>query len=252
MVWYQTEAMTDFDLAEHLAKEHKRTPLSVYLKEIVYGGNDGIVTTFAVVAGFAGASKDPAQSALPVAAVLLFGLANLFADGLSMSLGSFLSLRAEQEVYKSEEAKEAHEIEHEPDKEALETESILRDKGFSPKDAKTITALYRKNPSYWTEFMMKDELEMQNPEGEHPIFTAIATFLSFVAFGAIPLLPYLFLSGATTFEISIGATTSALILLGALRAIVAKERPVRAILETLIIGSTAAFAAYSVGALFRL
>jgi VIT1/CCC1 family predicted Fe2+/Mn2+ transporter len=78
----------------------KRTSLafSTYLREIVYGGSDGIVTTFAVVAGFAGAQQNPMSSAVPVFAVVLFGLANLAADGLSMGLGSFLSLRAQQDV----------------------------------------------------------------------------------------------------------------------------------------------------------
>src|SRR3989338_2105820 len=102
----------NFDLEEHLRKEHKRTAFSQYLREIVYGGNDGIVTTFAVVAGFAGAQRDPATSAVPVVSVLLFGLANLFADGLSMSLGSFLSIRADQDVYRNEKSKELHEITH--------------------------------------------------------------------------------------------------------------------------------------------
>src|SRR3989338_3311388 len=115
----------NFDLEEHLRKEHKRTPFSQYLREIVYGGNDGIVTTFAVVAGFAGAQKDPASSAVPVISVLLFGLANLIADGLSMSLGSFLSLRANQDVYGNEHAKESHEIIHDPENEFKETVEIL-------------------------------------------------------------------------------------------------------------------------------
>lgn len=241
-----------FNLEDHLAREHKRTPFSQYLREIVYGGNDGIVTTFAVVAGFAGAAKDPATSSIPVVTVLLFGLANLFADGLSMSLGSFISLRADQDVYKSEKAREHHEIMHEPDKEGEETIEILKRKGFSTKDATTITTLYRKNTSYWTEFMMKDELEMQNPEGEHPVFAAIATFLSFVLFGSIPLLPYLLHIPAMTFGYSITTTGIALLLLGLLRGVVSQEKPFRALLETLIVGGTAALAAYTVGSFFRI
>jgi VIT1/CCC1 family predicted Fe2+/Mn2+ transporter len=78
---------------------HKHTSIfSSHLREIVYGGNDGIVTTFAVVAGFSGAQMDPTATPLPVMMVLLFGLANLFADGLSMGMGSYLSLRAQQDV----------------------------------------------------------------------------------------------------------------------------------------------------------
>jgi vacuolar iron transporter family protein len=94
------------DLEKHRKEEHSSSPFSTYLKEIVYGGNDGIVTTFAVVAGFAGAQSDTNVATYSFLTVLLFGIANLFADGASMGLGNFLSLRSEQDLYKKEKAKE--------------------------------------------------------------------------------------------------------------------------------------------------
>lgn len=244
--------MMRFDLKRHLEQEHKRTPLSEYLREIVYGGNDGIVTTFAVVAGFAGAAQDPASSAVPVISVLLFGLANLLADGLSMGLGSFLSLRADQDVYRSEKAKEAHEIAHEPESEFNETVTILVNKRFSEKDAITLASIYRTNPKYWTEFMMKDELEMTNPEKENPMLVAVSTFLSFIIFGIIPLTPYMFGLTGGVFAYSIGFTVTALLLLGLLRAGVTRRKPLRGILETLMVGGISASAAYFVGTFFRI
>ena len=244
--------MQRFDLEGHLAREHRQTPFSQYLREIVYGGNDGIVTTFAVVAGFAGAQKDPASSAVPVISVLLFGLANLIADGLSMSLGSFLSLRANQDVYKNTKAKEHHEITHEPDNEYAETLEILRRKGFAEKDARTVATLYRKNTPYWTEFMMKDELEMANPENEKPMFVALSTFFSFLAFGIIPLLPYILAIKITAlFPLSVAFTGIALLLLGLLRGIVTQRAALRAIVETLVVGGISTSAAYVVGSFFR-
>ncbi len=240
-----------FDLDEHLKREHRRTPVSQYLREIVYGGNDGIVTTFAVVAGFAGAQKDPLISAVPIVSVLLFGLANLLADGLSMSLGSFLSLRANQDVYRNEKDKEAHEIRHDPENEYAETIEILTRKKFSPADATTIAKLYRKNPGYWTEFMMRDELNMQNTEGEKPLFVALATFVAFVGFGFIPLVPYVAkIHPTSVFFVSIYFTAAALLLLGVLRAWVSRKKPLRSILETLIVGGISASAAYFVGTFF--
>src|SRR3990172_8446076 len=95
------------DYREHLEKEHKQTPFSIYLKEIVYGGTDGIITTFAVVAGFSGAQIDGGY--LPLVSVILFGLANLAADGVSMSLGNFLSIRSDKDLYRSEKEKEHYE-----------------------------------------------------------------------------------------------------------------------------------------------
>lgn len=242
-----------FDLDEHLRREHKRTAFSLYLREIVYGGNDGIVTTFAVVAGFAGAQKDPTTSAVPLASVLLFGLANLFADGLSMSLGSFLSLRADQDVYRSEKEKESYEIQHEPETEFVETVEILTRKKFAEPDASQIAKLYRKNKNYWTEFMMKDELDMPNPENEKPLFVALATFLSFATFGIIPLVPYVVRSPSPSlFSTSVVFTATALLLLGILRSFVARQHVVRGIVETLLVGGAASSAAYFVGTFFRI
>ena len=244
--------MAKFDLEEHLRREHKKNAFSEYLREIVYGGNDGIVTTFAVVAGFAGAQSSTDMMTVPLVSVLLFGLANLFADGLSMSVGSFLSLRADQEVYANEKNKEAHEIHHDPENEYAETIEILSRKGFSTKDATTLAAILRKNHTYWTDFMMKDELEMQNPEKENPFSIAVATFISFTIFGAIPLLPYIFRMEGNIFPISLLCTGGALILLGLLRSIVARQPWLRGISETLLLGGLSAGVAYAVGSFFRI
>lgn len=245
--------MKRFDLADHLKREHNQTPISIYLREIVYGGNDGIVTTFAVVAGFAGAQHDAGTSIIPALSVLLFGLANLFADGFSMGLGSFLSLRAQQDVYKNEKAKEYKEILEEPEIEFRETIEILTRKKFSHADATQIAMLYRKNPSYWTEFMMKDELELPSPEKENAWYVAGSTFVAFILFGFIPLLPYILrLTGPHIFFYSCIFTATALLLLGLLRALVSQQKPLRGIMETLFVGGLSASVAYLVGTFFRL
>jgi len=168
----------------------KDSYFSTYLREIVYGGNDGIVTTFAVVAGFAGAQKDPASSSIPIFTVLLFGIANLLADGLSMGLGSFLSLRAKQDVERK----------------------ILK---------------------------------------ENPLMVGLVTFLSFLSFGAIPLIPYFFSFGiSAVFPLSVTATALALLLLGILRASITRHNALRGIFETLLVGGISASAAYFVGTFF--
>ena len=63
--------------------------LKKYLPQFVYGGIDGIVTTFAVVSGSAGASLSPKV-------VLILGFANLFADGFSMSVGAFMAEKSNE------------------------------------------------------------------------------------------------------------------------------------------------------------
>lgn len=245
-------AHKDFDLDAHLAQEHSISPFSKYLKEIVYGGNDGIVTTFAVVAGFTGAQSQDMVS-LPIATVLLFGFANLAADGVSMALGNFLSTQSEHDVYAREKQKELHEIKTNPDMEAAESIEIMKRRGFTHTQARQLVAIYKTNTAYWLDFMMEKELEMPNTEGEHPGFMALATFLAFLSFGFIPLVPYvLFGTHPNIFLFSCIATVGALLLVGLLRWKVTHQHPVRSIGETLLLGGTAAVVAYLVGTLFQL
>ncbi len=241
-------------LEKHLAQEHNQSPLAEYLKEIVYGGNDGIVTTFAVVAGFTGAqSSNSDLMQMSFLTVLLFGLANLFADGLSMGLGNYLSVRAEQDVFTAAETKERHEITNNPESEAEETIDILVHKGFSQQDAEKLTEIYKSNPDYWVDWMMHHELEMPNPASINPLYTGLATFLAFIFFGAIPLIPYLLFptDAHTTFTASCIATFSALVLLGLVKWKVINQKLVRSVTESVLIGGTSAVVAYIVGIFFR-
>lgn len=239
-------------LIEHLKKEHKASPLQTYLKEIVYGGNDGIVTTFAVVAGFSGANLGQNIADYSFLTVLLFGVANLFADGASMGLGNFLSLRAEQDVYRAEEAKERHEIQTNPEMEKAETIDILQSRGFTQEQAETLAKIYMTNEDYWVRFMMNDELELANPLQENPTLTALATFLSFVFFGFIPLIPYVLqVPLDKAFSYSLLATFSALVILGGLRWRITRESALRSIFEIVLVGGVAASLAYLVGTFFK-
>lgn len=237
--------------AAQIKKEHERSTLQTYLKEIVYGGSDGIVTTFAVVAGFTGAQSGNAAT-YSFFTVLLFGLANLCADGVSMGLGNFLSLRAEQDLYKTEAASERNEIRTRPEKEKEETIEILMDKGFSKIQAKKLTQIYATNESYWVQFMMNHELERPDISNENPALNALATFTAFVVFGFIPLIPYfLGINPIAAFASACIATFIALVLLGVLRWSITNENILRSIGEIVAIGTVSASIAYLVGSLFR-
>lgn len=243
--------MAKFNLRQHLETEHKVSYLSTYLKEIVYGGNDGIVTTFAVVAGFAGAQSVD-MTTIPLLSVLLFGFANLFADATSMALGNFLSNRSEKDVYAREKAKELYEIRHNTGEEVEETRTLLMERGFSREQADQLVAIYQTNESYWVSFMMNDELQMPNPEKENDLLMALATFFAFLFFGLIPLLPYLVLRDSpNVFFLSLASTMTALVTLGLFRWKVTRQQIVRSLVETLFLGGLAALVAYAVGTLFR-
>lgn len=241
------------DFKEHLRQEHRIGKISEFLKEIVYGGNDGIVTTFAVVAGFAGAEMYATGTQVATVAVLLFGLANLFADATAMGLGAFLSSRSEQDVYNAVRARERHEIEHNPDFERRETIELLEDRGVTTEDANSFADLYQRYPDLMTDFMMNYEIGMSDPSDGSPALSGFATFIAFICFGVIPLFPYFVLDPAFhTFIISVIATFLALVLLGLVRWRVTQETVLRCVIETVGVGGVCAVVAYVVGIFFRL
>lgn len=237
-------------------RTQKSSPFADYFKEIIYGGIDGIVTTFAVVAGFAGAALSTDLTAqLSFMVVLLFGLANLFADAASMGLGNFLSVRSEKDLYAAKRVTEEGLLVAQPDAEIAQTISILVAKGFSAEQAQSVAHIYKTNHEYWTDFMMQHELELSDPRGENEIFTGLATFGSFLVFGSIPLLPFMLQSegnALVAFIYSSAGTMGALIALGLLKWRVIGTRLVPSLTEVVLVGGTAAVLAYIVGTFFSL
>lgn len=243
-------------LKEHVHDAHHQTPFENYFKEVIYGGIDGIITTFAVVAGFSGAAfSNETTTQLSFLLVLLFGLANLFADGVSMGLGNFLSVKSDQDLYKVARAKEAKEVRDNPQFEFDETVTILMQKGYTQEDATAMARLYQKNEPYWVDFMMVHELHIEDPRGSNPLFTGMATFLSFLIFGAIPLLPFILGLSAdrdTIFIYSTIGTFIALTLLGLLKWKVVGSHLGKSLFEVIAVGGSAAFVAFLVGTFFKI
>lgn len=231
-----------------------RAKFAEYFKEVIYGGIDGIVTTFAVVAGFAGAALSGSEAGqLSFLIVLLFGLANLFADAASMGLGNFLSVRSEKDLYTVERNKEVALLRSNPEHEVVETIRIMEEKGFSATDARTLADIYRHNEEYWLDFMMQHEHKVSDPREENEIFTGLATFISFMIFGAIPLIPFMLDDQgdpATAFMYSSIGTFCALITLGLLKWRVVGANFWASLFEVVAVGGTAAIIAYFVGTFF--
>ena len=228
---------------------HTMGRVQEFLKQIVFGGTDGIITTFAVVAGFAGAQAEGVVQ-IGGLAVLLFGLANLFADGVSMGLGEFLSLRAQQDLYRTRRSREMRAIAEHPEVQTGRLANILRRKGLSPSEAETASAILARHPHIMTDMILTQETGLRAPETESPVLNGLFTFGAFLTFGAVPLIPYL-ISEATpeTTRLSVVATFSALVLLGLLRWHATDERLWRSVGETVLVGTVCAVVAFVVGRL---
>lgn len=221
---------------------------SQYLGEMVYGGLDGIITTFAVVSGVAGA-----QLGTPV--ILILGLANLFADGFSMATGAYLSTKSEHEYYRKEWEREAWEVKHFPDGERAELFEVYRERGYAEEEARQLVEIQSREPIRWVKAMLLDELGMMEDEA-NPLINALVTFGAFVVAGAVPLLVYLVglfvaIPTASAFPASLAMSGLALFGLGAAKVMVTKLNPIRSGFEMLIVGGLAAGVAYVVGALLK-
>ena len=210
-----------------------------YIRDAVFGANDGIVTTFAVVAGVAGAN-------LPLSTVLILGFANLLADGLAMGLGNYLGIKSEVDYIRRERRLEGWETKHFPNLERKEIEVIYRRKGFKGRELQRVVDVITGNKKVWVDTMMSEELGLPTEKSEHPVKNGVATFIAFALAGLFPLLPYLF-NAPRAFNFSIVVTGLTLFLVGSLRSLITKKPWLVAGLEMLLVGAVAAAAAYFTG-----
>lgn len=217
--------------------------LQDYLREFVYGGIDGAVTTFAVVAGAVGASLDPLV-------IIILGFANLFADGLSMSIGAYLSSKSENENYQKHKNIEYWEVDHLPEKEREEIEEIYKEKGFEGELLQKVVDVITANKDRWVNEMMKDELNLIE-EVKSPLKIGLATLVSFIMVGFIPLTVYVWdFFYEVNFDVFLWTcllTGLAFVLVGTLKSWVNQTGLLRSVFETLFLGFVAALVAYFVG-----
>jgi len=237
--------------AAHLRDEHRIGGVESFLKEIVYGGNDGIVTTFAIVAGFAGAGAGGA-AAVGGVAVLLFGLANLFADASAMGLGAYLSSRASHELYRRRHQETEAEVRAAPGEASERLAAAFSERGLPQGEAEDLAGRLTGHPTLMAEISLAQQESLTDPRHERPAMQGLMTFLAFLVFGFIPVLPYVLADPTdATFRASVAATFGALALLGVLRWAMTRESLIRCIVETLLVGGICAIIAYAVGLAFR-
>ncbi len=229
-----------------ISAEERHQTSGQYIKSLIYGGLDGTITTFAVVAGVAGAN-------LSTGIVLIMGFANLLADGLSMAIGDFLSTKAENEYNSAEKEREKWEVENFPEGEKKELVELYVEKGLPQKDAEAVTEIFSRHKKAWVEIMMVEELGIVENLSS-PLKNALVTFFSFLIFGFVPVGIYLiakFIPGLNNhlFLLDCLLTSLTLFILGSLKTKITNRNWFLSGLEMLIVGGLAATAAYGVGAL---
>lgn len=218
-----------------------------YLGEFVYGGMDGCVTTFAVVAGAVGAGLDSAI-------IIILGFANLLADGFAMSVGAYLSTKTEKDNFDKYRAQAAKNLEivHQHEKE--EIQKIYSDKGFEGQLLDQVVEVITKDKERWIDVMMKEGLQMNRPV-KSPVMIGGITYISFILIGLIPLMvfviDYINPLNQNLFLVSSVLTAGGFFLIGWLKAYVNHTRILKGVAETVGLGAIAATVAYFVGDLLE-
>ncbi|GAA6181336.1 VIT1/CCC1 transporter family protein [Shimia sp. NS0008-38b] len=212
------------------------------LRDVVYGGIDGSVTTFAIVAGVAGAGLSPVI-------IVALGIANVLADGFSMAAGNFLGTKAELDDAKRLRVVEKHHLQEWPEGERLEIREILRLKGLEGDVLEAATDAIAANEEAAVQLMLEGEYGLASVD-PHPQRAALATFLAFLVAGMVPLLPFIF-GMPDAFRLSAYLTGVTFFAIGTMKSKWSLEPWWRSGLETLAIGGVAAGIAYGVGSLFN-
>lgn len=211
-----------------------------YLRDWVYGGIDGAVTTFAVVSGVVGADLSPVV-------VVVLGLANLGADGFSMAAGNYLGTKAENDDYRRLRAVEGRHIAATPEGETEEVRQIFMAQGFRGRALSAAVGTVTADRERWIDTMMAGEYGLAGAP-RSPLQAGLNTFAAFQLCGVVPLLPYLAgIGNDKAFALSSALTAAVFFGIGSLKSRWSLAPWWRSGIGTLAIGGAAAAIAYGIG-----
>lgn len=208
------------------------------VRDTVIGMADGLTVPFALAAGLSGAVESTTL-------VVTAGLAEIAAGSIAMGLGGYLAGRSDIEHYVAERAREEREIQEKPEVEAEEVAELLRAHGLTPEESAPVVAALRRRPEAWRDFMMRFELGLEEPDPRRAMTSALVIGGAYVLGGLIPLGPYVVLpTTSSALHWSVGVTLTALGVFGWIKGRITGARPLRAALQTVLVGGVAATAAF--------
>lgn len=215
-----------------------------YISDFIYGAIDGTVTTFAVVAGVAGAG-------LSEGIMLLLGIASLVADGFSMAASNFLGTRANDQARDKVRRQEEEHVAIYPEGEREEIRQIFHKKGFRGSDLERIVEVITEDKQRWIETMLREE-HGYSAFQPSPWKAAMVTFFAFIVVGSVPLISFVanwIVPGLITdpFKWSCVFTAVAFGTIGAMKSRFSLQHWAISAMETLAIGGVAALIAYFLG-----
>lgn len=223
-------------IRKRLAMPHRAN----YLRDWIYGGIDGSVTTFAIVAGAIGGE-------LSIGVIIILGIANLVADGFSMAAGNYLGTKSEIDLYDKYKKIEKKHIDLAFEGEKEEIRQIYIRKKFSGKILNDIVETIVNDKNLWVETMLFEEYGITKVL-RSPIKAALSTFISFLICGCVPLLPYVFRL-PNSFTLACVFTGLTFFSIGSIKSLWSIKSWLYSGVETTLVGLSAASIAYSIGLL---
>jgi VIT1/CCC1 family predicted Fe2+/Mn2+ transporter len=218
-----------------------RTESGGFLRNVVYGFNDGLTANFGLVAGVIGATAAAQHQAVVVA-----GVAGLIADALSMGSSGYLAAKSEEEVYAHEIAMERDEIALMPEVERDELALIYEAKGMAPESAMAMATEVMADPQRMLQEQVREELGISDPHMS-PLREAWVTGLA-TAFGAvIPVFPFFIFGGKTAIVLSFVLAMASHFLVGAARSVFTGRSLFRSGIDMFVVGLGVAVVGYFVG-----
>jgi VIT1/CCC1 family predicted Fe2+/Mn2+ transporter len=210
------------------------------VRDIVIGMSDGLTVPFALAAGLTGAVD---SSTIIVTA----GLAEIVAGSIAMGLGGYLAAKSDEEHYASERERERKEVAEIPEEEMAEVAKVFRSYGLTEEETTPIVRALQRRPKHWIDFMMRFELGLEKPEPGRARRSALTIAGAYIAGGFIPLSPYLLVMHASTALLfSVAMTLAALLIFGYIKGRFTGAGPIKSALQTALIGSLAAGAAFAI------
>lgn len=210
------------------------------VRDLVIGMSDGLTVPFALAAGLTGAVTS-------TGIIVTAGLAEIAAGSIAMGLGGYLAAKSDAEHYAKEREREKREVAEIPHEEMREVAEVFQGYGLSEEETWPIVQALKRQPQNWIDFMMRFELGLEKPEPRRALISAMTIAGAYVAGGMVPLSPYFFSPTASAALLeSVVLTMLALFVFGFIKGRFTGTKPLRSALQTTLIGSVAAGAAFAI------
>lgn len=222
-------------------KEDWHTPEGKMLRDVIFGLNDGLVTSLGFVSGVTGA-------VFQNKVIILTGLAQVVAGGVAMFIGAYLSNKSQQEFFYKEIDREKREIKEIPEVEKEEIRDIYNHMGFKPDEIEMIVNRITSDEKLWVRFMMREELGILEEDMENPLKAGMIMGSTFLIGGIIPLFPYFFMEKTLlSLKVSIFLSIFVFFLIGVGKSTLTKTHWFKSGIQVAFLGGLAALVGYMIG-----